>query len=1485
MKKLILFILVTFCLAVLKGQNWTEFTASESTVPSYNIIQSNDTIVKFNVFVPGMIETAIDTFNRVSIKEHSRLDSVGYPEIPMVSFLVAIPQCDSVNLLIELLDSIQISGYNIYPAPELVADTLESGAIALIEQFAYDTSAYETDAMFPGIVGETVDKGAIRAQHVVRVILYPLQFNPVKDIINVYSNIEISLTFYNASGNIQQDVGIFNEVVGNTLINYNSNGLNASVNCGAGLENAGNWYFVDSLPNERIDDPCDYIIITHDSLYFKDAGQAAIDSLAAHRANFNGFDVAIVTTFVIDEYVSSGFPLKIKIRDFIKNTYDYNNANHTYDGKLAYINLFGDAFFGSNPLDVCIPTHSEGYDVYFTRVYPDEDDVYPDLMIGRCSVDDTEEVQNVVHKILHYKPDTLSWRNNMLNLVGTGTNEGVLSNAMLELDDIIEDQYNVKLSIPDNFEEPVPDWNTIPYILDSIQAAYQQGVMFFNHFSHGDVTYWQSPLNNYTKIPATPDYNLPFVISVACHTGAFQATNDCLGEKFLCADSAMGAIGFIGATEETAWGTARIPPLFQKALLKNYSVISGEAFLEVKLADATLLWNNDYNLLGDPALNVLHESTDTIFPELVIKDFEIGFNPLYPNAGDTLLIKPVIRNMTRVSATNGFYVSCKATNKFNQDTIWIGNVQIDSLSGYTKDTANFQWNTKIEDYGVFNFVFEIDTCNNNPEMNELNNLTSIQKPIYLYDTKISFTSATNYNSGPVSFDKDTSYAGEEICFGRNILSATGATISSNNEPSSGFTSVANLTNNQNYQFILRSTDSLFSIGTPSWAYPSPASYFLTLSPFVTDFDQNGNEEVVFTANQHALQDNGRKRILCLNSDGSLRWDHALHFSTNAFPIICNINQETQIVLSNNENKVYYALEDVSGLTISDSITISNCTYIYDNQFVADINQDGVVELVLQCKVPELFSTRDAVVVVNLETKDTLIKKFSLGKDYFLYGISDINNDGDIEIITREDGSGLYILEHDLDSLIFISDQNIISDFFVSGDFNNDGKNDIAVVISIDDQNYIRIYGATGTVLYTIPSISDIESFWVSDIDKDDEIDLICSSNHELFMIDVPNTGKTIGWPGQRGNVRNTGTLLQPAYYKSNDTVYWTDNISIPDTFEIPSGATVIVKPDTRIYATEDAEFIVYGKLIAHGSEYHPIKFTGNIMGAGRSYWGGITAKTNGTVDLEYCHIENAEVGLFLYSTASTTIRYNTFKNNRIGLCAYANSPVIRDNYFTDNAKAVAAHAGSTPYLASPFSTTIHYNNGIINNDSAISIYSSTPYVVSGYNDIYNDTLGIYMAFYSEPPSRGLRVGNNYYGSTVSSEVLTHFVPSNKFEVVPLLDSAQTSFKNQGADGAADLLAMAFEQFNQQKYTSAVQIFNQLIDTYPEETEALWALTGSYQCHREGNLPWISYIDEMESLVLDSTLSAQLQKYARDYMLLAMRHNLNYNDAIAGYEAI
>ncbi len=79
-----------------------------------------------------------------------------------------------------LFDSIKYSNVNIYSAPELIPDTTAEGNIALIEQFAYNCTVYETDAWFPGTVAETIDKGAIRAQDVIRVLFYPIQFNPVK---------------------------------------------------------------------------------------------------------------------------------------------------------------------------------------------------------------------------------------------------------------------------------------------------------------------------------------------------------------------------------------------------------------------------------------------------------------------------------------------------------------------------------------------------------------------------------------------------------------------------------------------------------------------------------------------------------------------------------------------------------------------------------------------------------------------------------------------------------------------------------------------------------------------------------------------------------------------------------------------------------------------------------------------------------------------------------------------------------------------------------------------------------------------------------------------------------------------------------------------------------------------------------------------------------------------------------------------------------
>jgi len=385
------------------SQEWVEFSASESNSPQLTLSSSNDTIVEFEINVPGMYSTAIDSFNRVEILNHFKMDSVGFPEIPVISYLVAIPSCDSVILNLTLLDSLRFSDVNIFPAPELVPDTLAGGAFALVEGFYYDSAAYSTDDWLPGTVAETIDKGAIRDQHVIRVLFYPVQFNPVDKEILAYSKAKITLTFSNASGTIRKNVGILNEVVGNTLINYNSNGLNASVSCGAGLLDTGNVYRDSLLIDQKISYNCDYLIITPDDFFYNED----LWNLANHRAGFNGFDVVITRMSTIYEEMPDTLFDFEQVQKLIENTYNDENALHTYDGKLAYVNLFGDVDLW-NGLEG-IPTYYEnypdegGYDVYFTQLTYDsiagEYDIYPDLMIGRCSVDDTTQIKNVAHKI------------------------------------------------------------------------------------------------------------------------------------------------------------------------------------------------------------------------------------------------------------------------------------------------------------------------------------------------------------------------------------------------------------------------------------------------------------------------------------------------------------------------------------------------------------------------------------------------------------------------------------------------------------------------------------------------------------------------------------------------------------------------------------------------------------------------------------------------------------------------------------------------------------------------------------------------------------------------------------------------------------------------------------------------------------------------------------------------------------------------------
>ncbi|MCD4745789.1 MAG: hypothetical protein K8R58_05775, partial [Bacteroidales bacterium] len=825
MKKFTLIIATLFVVFVSKSQDWIEFSASESTSPQYDVLTSNDTLVEFEINVPGMFSTQIDTFDRVQIKEHLRMDSIGFPELPIISYLTAIPDCDSVIVQIELFDSVKIGNINIYPAPELVPDTTEEGAVALVEQFVYNRDFYESDIWFPGKVIETVDKGAIRAQHVVRVLFYPVSFNPIKDEIWAYSEAKVTLSFINPSGSIHQNVGIFNEMLGNTLINYQSNGLNASVSCGAGTDTLDcEDFWVTSLPNQKIDDTCDYLIIAPSELFENDT----LCSLANHRTSFNGFDVKIVTTDVIDTYITpSQALLKDKIFTLIRNTYFSENANNTYDNKLAYVNLFGDvemesSLIGIPSFDDPVVPGDGGYDVVYTQLTYDVDtitqdtiyDIYPDLMIGRCSVDNDTQTYNVVHKILNFKPETLAWKDEMFTYIGVDSNfYPKESEVMFAMDDIIDEFYHKKLMIPPDFNQSYPVWDLIPYILPgdltNLLNAYDSN-MFINYMDHGGSHTWYG-IFEYGSLNESHNHHLPFILSGACLTGAFHNTDDCMAERFTVYNSIRGAIAFVGSSIITSATTFSIISAYFESLMNNYSSVLGEAIMETKLEN--LSWRDCYNLFGDPALNILYENIDTLKPDLIIKASDITFTPDFCTVEDTIHIQAIIKNNSSINIFAPFQVGCYIGNPDEPGSVLIDSTVVTEISGYKSDTLIFNWTTSgyfPEYYDVYIKVDYYDSIN---ELNENNNLNFNNKALYRFKDGFPVQTLSNGNSHPLGFNINANSEGEEIIFGNNIFTSTGTLLYSNQQVTKSFASIGNLNNNHEYQVIEQTlSDSLICFG-------------------------------------------------------------------------------------------------------------------------------------------------------------------------------------------------------------------------------------------------------------------------------------------------------------------------------------------------------------------------------------------------------------------------------------------------------------------------------------------------------------------------------------------------------------------------------------------------------------------------------------------------------------------------------------------------
>ncbi|HUF37514.1 MAG TPA: C25 family cysteine peptidase, partial [Anaerolineales bacterium] len=136
-----------------------------------------------------------DRYDRISFSGQSGLTAdPGAPQLPFYSFIVAVPAHAEVTLLdLTYETTVEPGTYAIAPAPapKPPAEDLTPGAFEAIQ----DPARYRSSAAYPAKAVQLADEAWVRGQRVLRVIVYPFQYNPAGGRLTVNTDFQFRIAF------------------------------------------------------------------------------------------------------------------------------------------------------------------------------------------------------------------------------------------------------------------------------------------------------------------------------------------------------------------------------------------------------------------------------------------------------------------------------------------------------------------------------------------------------------------------------------------------------------------------------------------------------------------------------------------------------------------------------------------------------------------------------------------------------------------------------------------------------------------------------------------------------------------------------------------------------------------------------------------------------------------------------------------------------------------------------------------------------------------------------------------------------------------------------------------------------------------------------------------------------------------------------------------------------------------------------------------
>ena len=592
---LLLFIILSFSANAKEiniGNGSNNITVIENTYQSLKLVLSLNTINSIDV------NTSEGVFSQLLINNYGYSYNLGYPNLPVLRKLIEIPVNAKIKINIINSQSKQFSlqelgiMHQLLPAqPHVSKDTLKP-----VPGLQFNKSAYLTDNFFsPFPETVTIDYlGLMRGLNIARVNIAPISYNPVSDLIEIYTYLEIQIVFENP--NVEKTLSI-------KKLNYSPYFTSAYKN----IINYKPLLQKDNI----VKSPVKYVIVSDPM--FRDSLKKFVQWKI--KKGFN-----VIQAYTDDPQVGT---TKESIKNYLTNL--YNNSSPDAPAP-SFILLVGDvaqipSFRG---------TGSQNY--YYTDLYYAEytGDYLPEAYYGRFSANNLTQLMPIINKTLEYEqylmPDP-SYLNNSILIAGYDNTYSFLY-ANGQMNYASTTYFNLAHGIQTFFAKYPQSANDAQLIKQHIN----DGAAFVNYSAHGSFDGWVNPGLFSTDVPALLNkHKYPLMIGNACYTQSFDKTL-CFGETVTRA-AEKGALAYIGASSESYWdedfwwsvGFCNIDTMPKYGSAKSLGVYDrmfhshGEPYSEwfttlgqILFAgstnvtesgspDANFYWET-YNLLGDPSL-------------------------------------------------------------------------------------------------------------------------------------------------------------------------------------------------------------------------------------------------------------------------------------------------------------------------------------------------------------------------------------------------------------------------------------------------------------------------------------------------------------------------------------------------------------------------------------------------------------------------------------------------------------------------------------------------------------------------------------------------------------------------------------------------------------------------------------------------------------------------------------------------------------------